>query len=82
MNRLKLTTFKHYMQIKFNCSTLCTRVCFVRLVKFQNLFEVFPRSVTYQSARAFCQAEVGNLIKIDSQEKFDVFKDYHGMLYW
>lgn len=39
----------------------------------------FPIEVSYSSARANCQAEGGDLIKIDSPEKFDMFKEYHGM---
>lgn len=39
----------------------------------------FPVLARYSSARNLCQAEGGDLIKIDSQEKYDIFKDYHGM---
>lgn len=39
----------------------------------------FPIQVSYSSARANCQAEGGDLIKIDSPEKFDMFKEYYGM---
>lgn len=34
--------------------------------------------VTYPSAVANCEAERSSVIKIDSQEKFDIFKDYVG----
>lgn len=40
----------------------------------------FPVTARYSPAKALCQAEGGNLIKIDSKEKFDIFKDNHGML--
>lgn len=40
----------------------------------------FPVPVTYESFRSLCQADGADLIKIDFQEKFEVFKDYHGML--
>lgn len=34
--------------------------------------------VTYPSAVANCEAERSSVIKIDSQEKFDIFKNYVG----
>lgn len=40
----------------------------------------FPVPARYSSAKTLCQAGGGHLFKIDSQEKFDIFEDYHGML--
>lgn len=51
------------------------------VMSYQICLKYFPVSVTYDSARALCQTDGADLIKIDSQEKFDVFKDYHGMLH-
>lgn len=34
--------------------------------------------VDYPSAVANCEAERSSVIRIDSQEKFDIFKDYVG----
>lgn len=50
------------------------------VMSYQICLKYYPVPVTYESARALCQTEGADLIKIDSQEKFDVFKDYHGML--
>lgn len=50
------------------------------VMSYQTCLKYFPVPVTYDSARARCQADGAHLIKIDSKEKFDVFKDYHGML--
>ncbi|XP_052692927.1 uncharacterized protein LOC128171220 [Crassostrea angulata] len=47
------------------------------VMAYQICLKYYPVPVTYESARALCQTEGADLIKIDSQEKFDVFKDYH-----
>lgn len=38
-----------------------------------------PVHSTYSSAKLSCDAEGGDLIKIASQKKFDIFKRHHGM---
>lgn len=50
------------------------------LLGSQICLKYFPVPVSYATAKANCQVEGGNLIKIDSQEKYDIFKDYHGVL--
>lgn len=71
--------FKHYMGrselVNFICSNLCKRVCVLQLVRLNNM------PVSYLAAKANCQAKGGSLIKIDSKEKYDIFKDYHGIIY-
>ncbi|XP_052695678.1 uncharacterized protein LOC128174083 [Crassostrea angulata] len=47
------------------------------LMPYQICLKYFPVPVSYSTAQANCQAEGTNLIKIDSQEKYDIFKDYH-----
>lgn len=47
------------------------------LMSYQICLKYFPVPVTYSTAQANCQAEGGDLIKIDSQEKYDIFKDCH-----
>nr|XP_011434543.2 uncharacterized protein LOC105333334 [Crassostrea gigas] len=47
------------------------------VMSYQTCLKYYPVPVTYDSARARCQADGADLIKIDSKEKFDVFKDYH-----
>lgn len=51
------------------CSNLCKRVCVLQLVRLNNM------PVSYLAAKG------GSLIKIDSKEKYDIFKDYHGIIY-
>lgn len=48
------------------------------LFSFQTCLKYVGINVTYPSAVANCQAERSSVIKIDSQEKFDIFKDYVG----
>lgn len=52
------------------------------LTSHQICLKYFPVLARYSSARNLCRAEGGDLIRFDSQEKFDIFKDYHGMLDW
>lgn len=52
------------------------------LTSHQISLKYFPVLARYSSARNLCKAEGGNLIRFDSQEKFDIFKDYHGMPNW
>lgn len=49
------------------------------LMPNQICLKYFPVSVSYSTAQTNCQAKGANLIKIDSQQKYDIFKDYHGM---
>lgn len=46
-------------------------------MQYQICLKYFPVPASYSTAQANCQAEGGDLIKIDSQEKYDIFKDYH-----
>eukprot|EP00105_Crassostrea_gigas_P040753 XP_019924901.1 PREDICTED: uncharacterized protein LOC109619399 [Crassostrea gigas] len=46
------------------------------LFSFQTCLKFTGVNVTYPSAVANCQAERSSVIKIDSQEKFDIFKHY------
>lgn len=48
------------------------------LFSFQTCLKFTGVNVTYPSAVANCQAERSSVIKIDSQEKFDIFKHYVG----
>lgn len=52
------------------------------LTSHQKCLKYFPVLARYSSARNLCKAEGGDLIRFDSQEKFDIFKDYHGMFDW
>nr|XP_019924464.2 uncharacterized protein LOC109619238 [Crassostrea gigas] len=47
------------------------------LLGSQICLKYFPVPVIYATAKANCEAEGGNLIKIDSQEKYNIFNDYH-----
>lgn len=58
-------------------STGCTTYT---LTSHQICLMYFPVPARYSTAKTLCQAGGGNLFKIDSQEKFDLFEDYHGML--
>lgn len=49
------------------------------LTSHQICLKYFPVPARYSSARNLCQAEGGDLIKIDSQEKYDKFETFHGM---
>ena len=49
-------------------------------MSYEICMKYFPVPVIYATAKANCEAEGGNLIKIDSQEKYDIFNDYHGKL--
>ncbi|XP_052693542.1 uncharacterized protein LOC128171792 [Crassostrea angulata] len=48
------------------------------LMPYQICLMYFPGPVSYSTAQANCHAQDADLIKIDSQEKYDIFKDYHG----
>lgn len=48
------------------------------LMSHQICLKYFPVPVSYYSARLLCQAEGGDLIKIDSVKKFNIFNSYHG----
>ncbi|XP_052695677.1 uncharacterized protein LOC128174082 [Crassostrea angulata] len=48
-----------------------------RLISYEICMKYFPVPASYSTAQANCQAEGADLIKIDSQEKYDIFKDYH-----
>uniref|UniRef100_K1PDA1 Uncharacterized protein n=1 Tax=Magallana gigas TaxID=29159 RepID=K1PDA1_MAGGI len=47
------------------------------LMPYQICLKYFPGPVSYSTAQANCRAQDADLIKIDSQEKYDIFKDYH-----
>uniref|UniRef100_K1QEB5 C-type lectin domain-containing protein n=1 Tax=Magallana gigas TaxID=29159 RepID=K1QEB5_MAGGI len=47
------------------------------LTSHQICLKYFPVPARYSSARNLCQAEGGDLIKIDSQEKYDKFETFH-----
>lgn len=49
------------------------------LMPYQICLKYFPVPVSYSTAKANCHDERANLIKIDSQEKYNIFEDYHGM---
>nr|XP_019924468.2 uncharacterized protein LOC105332398 [Crassostrea gigas] len=55
-------------------STGCTTY---QLTSHQICLMYFPVPARYSTAKTLCQAGGGNLFKIDSQEKFDLFEDYH-----
>ncbi|XP_052693547.1 uncharacterized protein LOC128171798 [Crassostrea angulata] len=47
------------------------------LMPYQICLKYFPVPVSYSTAKANCHDERANLIKIDSQEKYNIFEDYH-----
>ncbi|XP_052692703.1 uncharacterized protein LOC128170978 [Crassostrea angulata] len=67
-------TWKSYVPRSFPWSDGCKTY---NLSSQQICLKYFPVLARYLSARNLCQAEDGDLIKIDSKEKFDIFKDYH-----
>lgn len=66
----------------FYCSSVVYRLCNLQLDVTPKILKYFPVLARYSSARNLCKAEGGDLIRFDSQEKFDIFKDYHGMFDW
>ncbi|XP_052693543.1 uncharacterized protein LOC128171795 [Crassostrea angulata] len=48
-----------------------------KLMSYEICMKYIPEPVSYSTAQANCQAEGADLIKIDSQEKYNIFKDYH-----
>uniref|UniRef100_K1R1M3 Uncharacterized protein n=1 Tax=Magallana gigas TaxID=29159 RepID=K1R1M3_MAGGI len=48
-----------------------------KLMSDEICLKYFPVPVTYSTAQSNCQAEGADLIKIDSQEKYDIFNDFH-----
>lgn len=49
------------------------------LMPQQICLKYFQGPVSFSTAQTKCQAEEADLIKIDSREKYEIFKDYHGM---
>lgn len=49
------------------------------LMPYQICLKYFPGPVSYSTAETKCQAKGADLITIDSQEKYEILKDYHGM---
>eukprot|EP00105_Crassostrea_gigas_P040748 XP_019924896.1 PREDICTED: uncharacterized protein LOC109619397 [Crassostrea gigas] len=64
--------WKSYVPLPF--SDGCTTY---NLTSHQICLKYFPVSARYSSARNLCQAEGGDLIKIDSERKFDIFRKHH-----